>query len=307
MVSIEILNVSEIQPKLKHPTIFKHFDELIAGEGFVIDNDHDPKPLYYQLLGERGAIFSWEYLEEGPNRWKVRIAKNELAQPGASVGEIAASDIRKAAILKARGIEFSCGGNKSLKDASLAAGVNPDDLQTALNEPQKLSLPASLNFNNWSIGFLSDFILNTHHKYVTEQSEVLLGLSDKVAQRHGMEYPGLIRLAQGLKHFLHALKLHLHKEAEIIHPAASKQKSEKHASLQESVLLLQREHVIMVEDLNYFKKLTDNYTLPDNACNSFTYLYEKLEEFTEDVLHAIHLESNILYPKILNKEKDPSA
>jgi regulator of cell morphogenesis and NO signaling len=75
MVSTDVLNVSLIEPRLKHPTIFKHFDDLESGESFVIDNDHDPRPLYYQLLGERGDIFTWEYLEQGPDRFKVKIAK----------------------------------------------------------------------------------------------------------------------------------------------------------------------------------------------------------------------------------------
>ncbi|MCC7332605.1 MAG: DUF2249 domain-containing protein [Flavobacteriales bacterium] len=75
MVTTEVLNVSLIEPRLKHPTIFKHFDDLTSGESFIIDNDHDPRPLYYQLLGERGDIFTWEYVQQGPDRFKVKIAK----------------------------------------------------------------------------------------------------------------------------------------------------------------------------------------------------------------------------------------
>ena len=71
-----VLNVTLLEPRLKHPTIFVRFDELHQGETLTIHNDHDPKPLYYQLLGERGNIFNWEYLEEGPEWWKVKIKKN---------------------------------------------------------------------------------------------------------------------------------------------------------------------------------------------------------------------------------------
>ena len=61
-----ILNVTLLEPRQKHPTIFVRFDELNEGESLTIHNDHDPKPLYYQLLGERGNIFIWEYQEQGP-------------------------------------------------------------------------------------------------------------------------------------------------------------------------------------------------------------------------------------------------
>lgn len=70
-----ILDVTVIEPRLKHPTVFARFDELKQGESLTLHNDHDPKPLYYQLVGERGDIFTWEYLEQGPDWWKVKIAK----------------------------------------------------------------------------------------------------------------------------------------------------------------------------------------------------------------------------------------
>lgn len=106
MVTVEILDVACIEPRLKHPTIFKHFDELNAGESFIIDNDHDPKPLYYQLLGERGNIFTWEYLQQGPQRWQVKIAKHGN---GDNDEDIAEKDKRKAQVFKAKGMDQSCG------------------------------------------------------------------------------------------------------------------------------------------------------------------------------------------------------
>ena len=74
-----ILNVTLIEPRLKHPTIFERFDELISGESLILHNDHDPKPLYYELSAERGDIFSWQYLQQGPETWKVKITKNKTA------------------------------------------------------------------------------------------------------------------------------------------------------------------------------------------------------------------------------------
>ena len=77
-VAENILNVTLLEPRQKHPTIFVRFDELKEGESLTIHNDHDPKPLYYQLLGERGNIFVWAYLEQGPESWKVKITKKTL-------------------------------------------------------------------------------------------------------------------------------------------------------------------------------------------------------------------------------------
>ena len=69
------LDVREFIPMMRHPKIFELFDALQSGEAVVLVNDHDPKPLYYQLLHERPGEFAWDYLEDGPDVWRVRIAK----------------------------------------------------------------------------------------------------------------------------------------------------------------------------------------------------------------------------------------
>lgn len=63
------------EPKDKHPVIFKTFDELNAGEKMELINDHDPRPLQYQFMMERPEQFEWEYLEQGPEVWRVAIGK----------------------------------------------------------------------------------------------------------------------------------------------------------------------------------------------------------------------------------------
>jgi uncharacterized protein (DUF2249 family) len=69
------LDVTTIEPRNRHPLIFSMFDGLKKGEELLLTNDHDPKPLYYSLLHEREGRFEWEYLAEGPEEWKVKIAK----------------------------------------------------------------------------------------------------------------------------------------------------------------------------------------------------------------------------------------
>ena len=73
-------------------------------------------------------------------------------------------------------------------------------------------------------------------------------------------------------------------------------------SLHEPINLLRKEHEIAMEDLGFFRKLTDNYALPEDACNSYRYLFEKLQEFENDLQMHIHLENNILFPKALQQD-----
>lgn len=67
--------VPDYAPREKHPTIFNTFDGLVSGENMLIINDHDPRPLLYQFMMERPEKFEWQYLEEGPEVWRVAISK----------------------------------------------------------------------------------------------------------------------------------------------------------------------------------------------------------------------------------------
>ncbi len=69
------LDVRQLAPAQRHQRIFATFDQLGPQDSFVLVNDHDPKPLYYQFQAELTGKFSWEYLEEGPEVWRVRIGK----------------------------------------------------------------------------------------------------------------------------------------------------------------------------------------------------------------------------------------
>jgi uncharacterized protein (DUF2249 family) len=69
------LDVRTIPPRERHPRIFGVFDSLKPGQSFVLVNDHDPRPLYYQFQAERPGAFAWEYLEAGPEVCRVRITR----------------------------------------------------------------------------------------------------------------------------------------------------------------------------------------------------------------------------------------
>ena len=69
------VDVCNTPPPQRHPLIMRTWEALQPGEAFVLVNDHDPKPLYYQFKFEQEGKFSWEYLQQGPDVWKVRVGK----------------------------------------------------------------------------------------------------------------------------------------------------------------------------------------------------------------------------------------
>src|SRR5665811_998726 len=192
-----ILNVTLLEPRQKHPTIFVRFDELAEGESLTIHNDHDPKPLYYQLLGERGNVFTWEYLEEGPVWWKVKIRKNITGENDETLGELAAKDLRKAQVFKKYGLDFSCGGKKTVKEACAEKGLDVTKVEQELQTADKnITGSRPLPYNDWSLDFLADYIANTHHSYVKKMIPDLRSYSSKVASVHGNRHPELFAISQ---------------------------------------------------------------------------------------------------------------
>lgn len=70
-----MIDVRPLPPAQRHGLIFDTYESLQPGESFLLVNDHDPKPLYYQFRFEKEGQFTWEYIEQGPQTWQVRIGR----------------------------------------------------------------------------------------------------------------------------------------------------------------------------------------------------------------------------------------
>ena len=82
-----VVDVSAVIPRERHPRVFGAWNSLAEGTAMLLVNDHDPVPLYYQFAAEYRGGFRWEYLERGPETWRVRISKGQFADPGFTPGQ----------------------------------------------------------------------------------------------------------------------------------------------------------------------------------------------------------------------------
>lgn len=300
------LNVTVLEPKMKHPTIFKYYDALQPGEAFYILNDHDPKPLYYQLIAERGNVFTWTYEEQGPIWWKVLIKKNN-ADEGPTSGELAAADVRKAEVFKKYGLDFCCGGKKSLKQACEENNIDSAVIEKELLDAVKENRKATFDFNKWQPDFLADYIYNEHHQYWYDEQPILSDLVSKVVGHHGKAHPFLAKLNELYTTLRHELNAHFLKEEKVLFPHIKQLVKAKDLSatpvefnlenIDEPLQMMEADHEAAGEILRELRALTNDYTLPSDACNSFGLMYHKLKSLEEDLHQHIHLENNILFPK----------
>ena len=310
-ITENILNVTLLEPKMKHPTIFQRFDDLPHEESLTILNDHDPKPLYYQLLGERGNIFQWEYLQEGPEWWKVKITKRPAQSVEPMIGEIAASDMAKVEVFKKYGIDYCCGGKKTLSEACLEKGLDTGMIKTELDKATNKLSGKQLPFNEWNLGFLSDFIINTHHTYLRKALPAIRDCAEKVMKAHVNAHPWLKDLFLYVCQLQAELSAHLLKEEMVLFPyiksvsevpAREPVYESQFGTVKNPIHMMEMEHDAAGEMLGNIRKVTSDYTLPEDACTSFRMLYRMLIELEEDLHQHIHLENNLLFPKAIELE-----
>lgn len=313
-----ILDVTLLEPRQKHPTIFARFDALDQGESLTIHNDHDPKPLYYQLVGERGNSFNWEYLEQGPDWWKVKISKHPAGESKETLGQMAAKDIRKAQVFKKYGLDFCCGGKKTLDQACAEKGLDVLAVERELQQTDHLAATTRpIPYQDWSSDFLADYIVNTHHSYVKKNLPDILAYANKVARVHGSRHPELLPVRELVEEVYNEMMNHMVKEERILFPyikdivTAQKNTQPLQAShfgtVQNPINMMEMEHEVVGKNMEEIRTLTQNYVLPDDACASYSLLYRMLDEFEEDLHIHVHLENNILFPKALKAEQQLNA
>ncbi|MDN5199750.1 iron-sulfur cluster repair di-iron protein [Fulvivirgaceae bacterium BMA10] len=229
-----------------------------------------------------------------------------------TVGEVVAENIKTAHIFKKHGIDFCCGGGTLIKDVCLKKNVDYAQIQQEIADLEKQVSEAE-NFNAWELDRLIDYIIDVHHEYVLDALPLLVDYSQRVASVHGHHYKETIEINKIIFALAEELNAHMGKEETVLFPYIKKLVTAwkndikvevpHFGSVKNPVLVMENEHETAGELLKQIAQLSNNYTLPAEACNTFRALYSILEEFEQDLHQHIHLENNILFPKAIALER----
>ena len=177
-------------------------------------------------------------------------------------------------------------------------------------------------FNHWNVDSLIELLIKHYHFDARENITCIYDLAQKVAVKHIYKHPELSKLTTALFLFFDDLLFHLKKEEQILFPdithlAKIKSASEattytKFRSVKDLALLMQKEHQVVAKELMFFRRLTNNYMIPPDACTYYNQLFERMKEFEKELMVHIHLENDILFPKAIQMdekfaEKDPTV
>lgn len=221
------------------------------------------------------------------------------------VGELVAEDFRRAGVFSRYGIDFCCGGGISLTEACRRLGLDPQEVARELTAAERSSTqPTAHRFNTWSPAFLADYIVNEHHTFVRENLPVLLAFTQKVARVHGADRPALVVVAGLVEELAREMEAHMASEEEVVFPRIKSGEGEPLESLIEQ---MEDEHDHAGEIMRQIRQVTDDYALPEGACNTYRASFAKLEEFEADLHIHVHLENNVLFPRAVELEGRAAA
>lgn len=237
----------------------------------------------------------------------MKITKNTI------IGELVAQNYRTASIFKQNKIDFCCNGNRTIADAAEQKKLDVSSLLKDLELASSSQSDGNIDFNSWHLDLLADYIEKTHHRYVEAKIPEIMPYLQKVVRVHGDRYPELFEVFELFKASAGELTTHMKKEELILFPFVrkmidAKAKGEKvqasFGSVQNPIKAMMVEHDNEGERFRTIADLTEDYTPPVDACNTYRVTYALLEEFENDLHKHIHLENNILFPKAIALEEE---
>lgn len=236
--------------------------------------------------------------------------------PTSIVTEIVTADYRTADVFRKYDIDFCCGAKWPLEFACQAKGLDTGEIIKELRRSVRNTVSSmTLDFDDWDLDFLTDYILNIHHRYLKKS---LPDVNEYVARflvGHREKFPELNDLEKVMEDMLKEIPPHMKKEEEIIFPYIKQiyhawRHRESYASLLIRTLrkpveeVMEGEHESVGKHLRRLRELTNNYHYPEDACVTHRVTFAKLREFDESLVQHIHLESNILFPKAIAMEQE---
>jgi regulator of cell morphogenesis and NO signaling len=227
-----------------------------------------------------------------------------------TVAQLAVSQPGALAVFTKYNIDYCCGGHRSIEDACLRLGLDPQKIKEEIYRALGSSASYNLHPENWSSAFLVDFIIQNHHRYVRESIPEIQQFLDKVCDVHGNECLELLNIRERFLDLSEELTQHMQKEEEVLFPAIKRLDASTHSNnplaiaIQPPIVSMEHEHVIAGELVKQIRSLSGNYLPPEFACPTFRITYNKLREFDNDLMRHIHLENNILFQRFKNQSHD---
>lgn len=225
-----------------------------------------------------------------------------------TVAEIVSKKLGSDHVFSKYKIDFCCGGGMTLENACKESGIDFDVLKQEI-EATNSKITGTLNTNDLDVQALINQVKNGYHISISESIFEIAPFSSKVAEVHGVVHPEVIEINEHFKSVQSVLTEMLKNSILSLYPIIDEvldQKSKQAEvaitelqAFQKAVIRNEIAQKLIGDTLNEISKLSSHYSVPEGACNSYKFLYEKLHELEHQVHNYMHFEKNVLIPKVL--------
>lgn len=215
-----------------------------------------------------------------------------------TVGELVAERPGRSRIFQEFGIDFCCRGGSPLHEACAAKGILLDDIVGKIEQESAAPDSGVPNPATLPPVQLAEHIVSTHHAFLRAELPRLHAMAERVAKVHGGHTPSLVEVFNVFRSLEEELTSHLMKEETVLFPAIRQLAEGDHSisNLDGPIACMLHEHEDAGEALARLRTLTNNFTPPDEACNTWRALYAGLADLESDLHRHIHLENAVLFP-----------
>ena len=227
----------------------------------------------------------------------------------ATIGDIVATSYQAAAVFEQFGIDFCCGGRRSVTDACRSAAVDPAAVVRALQAIAPPTEPGQPDVTSWPLDRLATHIVETHHAYVKSALPLIAGYLAKLQAVHGQRHPELVRIAEVFEGIGRDLLQHMMKEEHVLFPYLRELAAANgglhpcpFGTVENPIRMMEREHQEAGDELRLLRELTHGYTPPADGCTTYGVCFAELERFERDLHRHVHLENNVLFPRAVAAE-----
>lgn len=227
-----------------------------------------------------------------------------------TLASIVTGNHKAAAVLEKYDLDFCCRGKRSLADACAEKGLSAGMILTELESMYSGNQCKELVFEKMNAQQLISHILLHHHFYVKQAIPQILLHLEKVAAKHSERFPYMPKVLNIFIKVQDEMLSHMYKEEKILFPRILDDHQQKLAGaeacnipgyISNPVAVMESEHDMVGQLMYDIRSLTNNYTIPENACTTFTTVLNELKDFENDLHTHVHLENNILFPLAMEK------
>jgi regulator of cell morphogenesis and NO signaling len=216
-----------------------------------------------------------------------------------TVRDYVVDDYRTAAVFQKYGLDFCCGGGVPIDRACQKKEISLPQLLADIADATATPTQSDSRYSSWSPAFLTNYIVVNHHAWVRSVTPTILEHTAKVARVHGGGNPALVMVDALFNDLAMRLFAHMNQEEDVLFPAIVAAEDGNDTDIASVVAAMEDDHSEAGEILRRIRSLTDDFIPPPEACMTYRVLFHELEEFERDLHRHVHLENNILFPKVM--------